>query len=225
MSHDALRPSWKDHRRGSSRMANALKNPPYKRFFDLSLLFLAHVLLFPLWVLLWILIPVFIWLEDGGPVFYLQERSGLKGKPFKALKFRSMVKDAEGVTGAVWAEENDPRVTKLGRILRATALDELPQVINILRGEMSFVGPRAERPVLIEKFSKEVSGFPQRLVVRPGLTGMAQVYGKYDSHPAEKLKHDLAYIEHMNPWLDVKLIFLSLWVTLRGSWESREKKF
>ena len=216
----------KVHGRDSSQsMQIALKDPFYKRFLDLSILFAAHVFLFPIWVFLWIFIPLFIWLEDGTPVFYIQERLGLNGKTFKVLKFRSMRKDAERYTGAVLAEENDPRATRLGRLLRATALDELPQVINILKGDMSFVGPRAERPVLTEKFSTEALNFSQRLMVRPGLTGMAQIYGKYDSHPVEKLNYDLAYIRRMNPWLDLKLIFLSFWITLRGKWESREKKF
>jgi len=205
-------------------MAIALKDPPYKRLLDLSILFAAHVFLFPIWAFLWIFIPLFIWLEDGTPIFYIQERSGLNGKVFKALKFRSMVKDAEKATGAVWADENDPRVTRLGRLLRATALDELPQVLNILKGDMNFVGPRAERPDLMREFNEEVHNFSKRLMVRPGLTGMAQVYGKYDSPPAEKLHYDLAYIEKMNPWLDIKLLLLSLHVTLKGKWESREKK-
>jgi colanic acid biosynthesis glycosyl transferase WcaI len=211
-------------RRGSEGMGIAVKDPPYKRFLDLSVLAAAHILLFPVWVLLWILIPLLIWLEDGTPIFYAQERLGLKGKMFRALKFRSMVKDAERDTGAIWAEENDPRVTRFGRMLRATALDELPQVINILRGEMSFVGPRAERPELSQSFTNELVNFRKRLVVRPGLTGMAQIYGKYDSPPTEKLHYDLLYIEKMNPWLDIRLLLLSLLVTLRGKWESREKK-
>lgn len=205
-------------------MAAALKDYSYKRFLDLSILFAAHVSFSPIWVLLWIFIPLFIWLEDGNPIFYVQERAGLNGKPFKAFKFRSMVKDAEKGIGAVLAEEDDPRVTRLGKILRTTALDELPQVINILRGDMSFVGPRAERPELMEKFNKEVPNFSRRLMVRPGLTGMAQIYGKYDSSPAEKLYYDLLYIERINPWLDLKLIFLSVWITFRGKWESRRKK-
>jgi lipopolysaccharide/colanic/teichoic acid biosynthesis glycosyltransferase len=205
-------------------MLIALKHPPYKRFLDLSVLFVAHLLLSPVWLVLWIFIPILIWLEDGTPIFYLQKRLGLKGKPFKALKFRSMVKDAERSTGAILAEENDPRVTTIGKLLRATALDELPQLINILRGDMSFVGPRAERPDLTEKFTKEVPDFTKRLMVRPGLTGMAQIYGKYDSPPAEKLHYDLAYIEKMNPLLDIKLLLLSLYVTLRGKWESRGEK-
>lgn len=205
-------------------MAIALKNPPYKRFLDLSVLFLAHLLLPPIWIFLWIFIPLFIWIEDGIPIFYIQERSGLNGKPFRAFKFRSMVKDAEKATGVVWAEEHDPRVTRLGRILRATALDELPQVINILKGDMSFVGPRAERPELMTKFNKAIPNFSQRLIVRPGLTGIAQIYGKYDSSPAEKLNHDLQYIEKMNPWLDIKLLLLSLRITFKAKWESRGKK-
>lgn len=205
-------------------MTIALKEPPYKRLLDLSILFLAHVLFPPIWILLWIFIPLSVWLEDGAPIFYVQERLGLNGELFKAVKFRSMVKDAEGSTGAVWARENDPRVTRLGKLLRATALDELPQVINILRGDMSFVGPRAERPELLNRFNKEVPDFSRRLMVRPGLTGMAQVYGKYDSPPAEKLYYDLLYIEKMNPWLDIKLLFSSLSITFKGKWESREKK-
>jgi len=205
-------------------MTTFLKDPPYKRFLDLSVLFFAHILLSPIWFFLWIVIPLLIWLEDGRPIFYFQERLGLNGKPYKAFKFRSMVKDAERITGAVWAEENDPRVTRIGILLRATALDELPQVINILRGDMSFVGPRAERPELTEKFTEEVPDFTKRLMVRPGLTGMAQIYGKYDSPPAEKLHYDLAYIEKMNPWLDIKLLILSLYVTFKGKWESRGKK-
>jgi len=211
-------------RRCIDGMATAVKDPPYKRFLDLSVLVAAHILLFPIWVFLWILIPLFIWLEDGTPIFYVQERLGLEGKTFKALKFRSMVQDAERVTGAILAEENDPRVTRFGKILRATALDELPQVINILRGEMSFVGPRAERPELNQRFTNELVDFRKRLVVRPGLTGIAQIYGKYDSPPIEKLQYDLAYIEKMNPWLDIKLLTLSLYITLKGKWESREKK-
>jgi lipopolysaccharide/colanic/teichoic acid biosynthesis glycosyltransferase len=205
-------------------MAIPLKNPPYKRFLDISILFLAHLLLSPIWVFLWIFIPLFIWLEDGNPIFYVQERAGLHGKPFRAFKFRSMVKDAEKATGVAWAEEDDPRVTRLGRILRATALDELPQVINILKGDMSFVGPRAERPELMKKFNNVIPNFSQRLMVQPGLTGIAQIYGKYDSPPAEKLIYDLQYIEKMNPWLDIKLLLLSLHVTFKGKWESREKK-
>ena len=166
-----------------------------------------------------------IYLEDGRPIFYFQRRVGKGGRVFKAIKFRSMVKDAEKYTGPVWAKENDARVTRVGRLLRATALDELPQVLNILKGDMSFVGPRPERPELMRKFSQEIPDFPLRLKVRPGLTGPAQVYGNYDSHPRKKLRYDLFYIKNMSPWFDIKLLFLSLYVTLKGKWETRSRKF
>ena len=196
----------------------------YKRPLDLAILLVAHLLLLPLWALLWSIIPLLIFLDDGRPVFYRQKRVGKDSRVFHALKFRTMVRDAERTTGAVWASENDPRVTRVGRLLRATALDELPQLINILRGEMSFVGPRGERLELVELFTREIPDFPLRLQVRPGLTGMAQVYGHYDSPPREKLRYDVLYIRKMKLRLDLKLLFLSVWITLRGKWESREKK-
>jgi lipopolysaccharide/colanic/teichoic acid biosynthesis glycosyltransferase len=122
------------------------------------------------------------------------------------------------------ATENDPRVTRVGRILRATAMDELPQLWNIFKGDMSFVGPRAERPELVEKYANRVRDYRNRFFVKPGLTGIAQVYGKYDSLPEHKLKYDLLYIKKQSFCLDLKLIFLSFWITFRGKWESREKK-
>ncbi|MFH0812534.1 MAG: sugar transferase [Pseudomonadota bacterium] len=191
-----------------------------KRSFDFTLSSIGLVLSSPLWLLF----SVAIKLEDRGPVFYSQERVGKGDRIFKALKFRSMIPDAEKHTGAVWASENDPRVTKVGRILRATAMDELPQLWNIFKGDMSFVGPRAERPELVEQFAREIRNYRQRFVVRPGLTGIAQVYGKYDTPPHHKLKYDLLYIRKQSFWLDLKLIFLSFWITFRGKWESREKK-
>jgi len=171
-----------------------------------------------------ILIALLIWLEDRGPVFYSQDRVGKNGRIFKAMKFRSMIPDAERYTGAIWASENDPRVTKVGRILRATAMDELPQLWNIFKGDMSFVGPRAERPELVEKFVHRIHNYHHRLLVNPGLTGMAQVYGSYDTPPHQKLRYDLLYIKKHSFWLDLKLIFLSFWITFRGKWESRQKK-
>lgn len=201
-----------------------MKDKFYKRPLDLAILFSAHIILFPLWLSLWIIIPLFIWLEDRGPIFYTQERVGRKGKIFKVYKFRSMVPDAEKHTGAVWASAHDPRVTKAGRILRATAMDELPQLWNILKGDMSFVGPRAERPELVEKFAQKIKNYRQRFAVMPGLTGMAQVYGSYDTPPQNKLKYDLLYIKKQSFLLDLKLIFLSFWITLKGKWESRQKK-
>jgi len=162
------------------------KDPRYKRILDISILILAHALpvLFPIWALLWILIPLGIWLEDRGPVFYRQQRVGKNGRLFTVRKFRTMVPDAERHTGVVWSTDNDPRVTRVGRILRWTALDELPQILNIWNGQMSLVGPRAERPELHEQFVREIPGFERRLEVRPGLTGLAQVKGAYDLNPA-----------------------------------------
>ena len=173
---------------------------------------------------LWILIGILIWLEDKGPIFYSQLRVGKNGRIFKVRKFRSMIKDAEKYTGAIWALENDQRVTKVGRILRATAMDELGQLLSILKGDMSFVGPRPERPKLVVKFRNEIKNYDLRHSVIPGLTGIAQIYGKYDTPPNHKLKYELLYIKNQSFRLDLKLILFSFWITFRGKWESREKK-
>jgi len=172
-----------------------------------------------------------ILLEDGRPVFYLQERVGKNGRIFRAIKFRSMIKDAEKESGPVQAVENDPRVTKVGRILRATAMDELPQLWNIFRGDMSFVGPRALRPKEKEVHGnpgeidiEKIPGYYERLKVRPGLTGMAQIYLPSDAPRREKFEYDIRYINEQSFLFDLKLVFLSFWITFRGKWESREKK-
>lgn len=191
-----------------------------KRLFDIFLSSIGLIFSSPLWLLFSLAIK----LEDRGPVFYAQERVGKNGRIFKALKFRSMIPDAEKHTGAVWASENDPRVTKTGRILRATAMDELPQLWNIFKGDMSFVGPRTERPELVKQFSKKIKNYNKRFSVAPGLTGLAQIYGRYDTPPQHKLKYELLYIKKQSFLLDLKLIFLSFWITFRGKWESREKK-
>lgn len=191
-----------------------------KRLFDILLSSFGLILSSPLWLLFSLAIK----LEDRGPIFYTQERVGKGGRVFKVLKFRSMVPDAEKHTGAVWATENDPRVTKVGRILRATAMDELPQLWNIFKGDMSFVGPRAERPELVSNFAKDVPNFNSRLLVRPGLTGLAQIYGRYDTNPKDKLRYDILYIKNQSFFLDLKLIFLSFWITFRGKWEHRGRK-
>jgi lipopolysaccharide/colanic/teichoic acid biosynthesis glycosyltransferase len=191
-----------------------------KRLFDIFLSGIGLVISSPLWLIFSLAIK----LQDGGPVFYTQERVGKGGKIFKVYKFRSMIPDAEKQTGPVLATENDPRVTKVGRILRATAMDELPQLWNIFKGDISFVGPRAERPELVKKFVQFVPNYMKRFDVKPGLTGVAQVYGKYDSSPKEKLRYDLFYIKNKSFLLDLKLIILSFWITFRGKWESREKK-
>jgi lipopolysaccharide/colanic/teichoic acid biosynthesis glycosyltransferase len=192
-----------------------------KRLFDILLSSTGLILSSPLWLIF----SIAIWLEDRGPIFYLQERVGRDGNIFKAIKFRSMIPDAEKHSGAVWASENDPRVTRIGKILRATAMDELPQVWNIFKGDMSFVVPRAERPELVEKFARKIKNYRQRFVVRPGLTGIAQVFGSYDTPPRNKLRYDLLYVKNQSFLLDLKLIFLSFWITVKGKWESRQKKF
>ncbi len=172
-----------------------------------------------------------IWLEDGGPIFNQQERIGKDGQIFEILKFRSMVKDAEKAFGPVQAKENDPRVAKVGRVLRATAMDELPQLINILKGDMSFVGPRPLRPEEVEvrgnpntKSIKEIPGYSERSAVKPGLTGLAQVYLPTDALRKKKFRYDLLYRKKQSFWLDLKLIFLSFLITFSGKWESRGKK-
>ncbi len=194
----------------------------YKRAFDLSLIVLSHILLLPIWVLLWITIPVAIWLVDRGPVFYSQERLGQNGKPYKVVKFRTMFKDAEVLTGPILASEGDQRITKVGKLLRRFHLDEMPQLINVARGEMSLVGPRPERPVLAEQFSRRTPRFSQRLLVKPGIAGLAQLHGSYSTSPADKLKYDNLYIKTMSPWLDLKILILSSIIVLkRGFWRRR----
>jgi lipopolysaccharide/colanic/teichoic acid biosynthesis glycosyltransferase len=180
----------------------------------------------------WGLIALAIKLEDGGPVFYGQERSGRNGVSFDVKKFRSMIPDAEARVGAVQATEDDPRVTRVGRILRATAMDELPQLWNIFRGDMSFTGPRALRPGEIETGGngtveklEDVPGFRERASVRPGLTGIAQIYAPRDIARRWKFRYDLLYVRRQSFWLDLRLIVLSFWITFRGSWEVRGEKF
>ena len=198
-----------------------------KRLFDICLSSLGLIGSSTLWIIFGLLISI----EDGLPIFYLQERVGKGGKIFKAIKFRSMIKDAEKGIGSVQAVENDPRVTKMGRILRATAMDELPQLLNIFKGDMSFVGPRALRPKEREVHGnsaltkiEDVPYYKERLAVRPGLTGLAQVYLPTDALRSEKFQYDLLYIKKQSFLLDLKLILLSFWITFRGKWESREKK-
>jgi lipopolysaccharide/colanic/teichoic acid biosynthesis glycosyltransferase len=180
---------------------------------------------------LWLAIAALIKLEDGGPVFFYQERVGHDGRLFRAMKFRSMTVSAEA-DGPVQSAAHDPRVTKLGRVMRATAMDELPQLWNILRGDMSFVGPRALRPGEIEvngtgtlERLEDVPGFRERCLVRPGLTGIAQIYGARDIVRRQKFKYDRLYIRRQSFWLDVRLILLSFWITFRGTWENRSRKF
>jgi lipopolysaccharide/colanic/teichoic acid biosynthesis glycosyltransferase len=181
---------------------------------------------------LWAIISLAVKLEDGGPVFLAQDRVGRLGRTFRVLKFRSMVPDAERRVGALQAAPDDPRVTRVGRLLRATAMDELPQLINIFWGDMSFVGPRALRPGEIEvtgsgrhEALEDVPGFKARSAVVPGLTGVAQIYAPRDLRRRNKFRYDLLYIRRRSFALDVRLIMLSFWITFRGTWESRGRKF
>jgi lipopolysaccharide/colanic/teichoic acid biosynthesis glycosyltransferase len=181
---------------------------------------------------LWLLFAVLIRLEDGGPVFYRQQRVGQWGRVFDALKFRSMRPDAEAASGAIQAGEHDPRVTRIGRVMRATAMDELPQLWNILVGDMSFVGPRALRPGEIESAAdgrivplEEIPGYAQRITVRPGLTGVAQIYAARDIPRRQKFRYDRLYIARRSWWLDARLILLSFWISLLGTWELRGRKY
>ena len=151
---------------------------------------------------------------------YTQRRVGLGGREFRVFKFRSMIRHAEAEAGPVWASKRDPRITRVGRFLRARALDELPQVINLWIGDMSLVGPRPERPELVEAFARDMPEFRRRLRVRPGLTGLAQVFGRYASTPRDKLRYDMLYIQRMSAWLDIKLLFMSVMATVRGRWQS-----
>ncbi|HFK1750831.1 TPA: sugar transferase [Bacillus cereus] len=162
-----------------------------------------------------LIFSLLIILESPGSPFYLQERLGLHGKRFNVIKLRSMRNDAEK-NGAKWAEKNDPRITKIGLFIRKTRIDELPQLFNILKGEMSLVGPRPERPIFTEKFEREIPGFKTRLEVKPGLTGWAQVNGGYEITPKEKLKLDIYYINHASIILDFKIIIKTVRVVITG---------
>jgi len=181
-----------------------------KRMFDLVVALFLLVLFSPAFLL----VPLAIVLETGRPVFYSQTRVGERGRLFKLYKFRSMVVDAEQETGPVLAALRDARVTRVGRILRSTRLDELPQLFNVLKGDMSLVGPRPERPELVEQIVREQPNFRLREVVRPGLTGLAQVMGRYLTSPDDKLRYDLAYISSYSPWMDLRILLWTVQVML-----------
>ncbi len=186
-----------------------------KRLMDVVISFLFLIITSPILLLTAIAIKI----DSKGPVFYKQERSGMNGDVFKIIKFRSMVQDAEKKSGPVWSTKDDPRITRVGKIIRKLRLDEIPQVINVLRGEMSFVGPRPERPFFVEKLSEDIPLYKRRLRVRPGITGWAQVKHKYDETLEDvktKLRYDLFYIENMSLRMDLKIIFRTIFVVLFG---------
>lgn len=182
-----------------------------KRVLDIVLSFILLVLTSPIMLVTMIAIK----LDDGGKVFYKQVRCTRYEKCFEIYKFRSMVMDAEGDGEARLAKENDERITRVGKIIRTARIDELPQLINILRGDMSFVGPRPERPEIMEEYCKSMPEFPFRNRVKAGLTGFAQIYGKYNTTPYDKLKLDLFYIANYSLWTDIKLILMTVKTLLR----------
>ncbi len=203
-----------------------LREPVSKRLLDISLAAIGILLSCPLWVLIALLIK----LEDGGPIFYCQKRWGKRGKVIVVRKFRTMVPDSDR-EGIKPAADNDPRVTRVGRVLRAMGLDELPQLLSILWGDMSLVGPRAlavgeviydrqGRPLRYE----DIPEFALRLAVKPGLTSLATIYLPKDAPPRRKFRYDLLYIRKRSLWLDIRLIALSLLISLLGRWETRQPK-
>ena len=183
-----------------------------KRGFDLAVAGAALIILSPLMLL----IALAIWIEDRGSIFYRQVRMGLDGKPFEIVKFRSMKAGAENESGAKWAERDDPRRTRMGRLIRAWSLDELPQLFNVLMGDMSIVGPRPERPQFVQQFRAEFPHYKLRHKVRAGMTGWAQVHGwRGNTSVRMRIEHDLYYIENWSLMLDVKILFMTVLHGLR----------
>lgn len=192
--------------------------PPWekkaKRLIDMLFSFIALLLLSPILILFAILIKI----DSPGPVFFKQKRIGRGGKVFTMYKFRSMIKDAERYTGPVWAGKSDPRITRVGRLIRKVRIDEFPQLLNVLNGDMSLVGPRPERPYFVDKLKREYPLYTRRLKVQPGVTGWAQVKGKYDTtieEVKEKLDYDLYYIDNISLRLDFLIMFYTIYVMLR----------
>lgn len=177
-----------------------------KRTFDLAVSFSMLLLLAPLMLLFYFILLI----TEGKPVFYSQERLTINNKKYNLIKFRSMSKNAESQTGAIWSIEEDPRITKIGKFIRKTRIDELPQLINVLKGDMSIVGPRPEREVFSTKFTANNPEFRYRLNAKAGITGLAQVYGKYNTHPNDKLRYDLYYIRNYSIFLDIKILLLTI---------------
>jgi len=207
-----LRPSSLIFADGFKR-SNAIQQA--KRFIDITTGLITLLLFSPLALI----ISLAIILDSKGPIFYRQERVGQDGRIFRLLKFRSMQVNAEE-NEPIWAEVNDPRVTRVGKIIRKLRLDEIPQVVNVLKGEMSFVGPRPERPFFTEKLMKEIPFYSLRHNVKPGITGWAQIcypYGASKEDALEKLKYDLYYIKHVSPFMDFTILLETLKIVLFGS--------
>lgn len=186
-----------------------------KRMVDVFLALVGLILATPIIALFSLIIKV----DSSGPIFFTQVRVGNREKPFKLIKFRTMRQDAESQSGAVWATENDPRVTRIGRFMRKTRIDEIPQLINVLKGEMSFIGPRPERPEFVEKLKALIPYYSRRHFIKPGVTGWAQVrypYGSSIEDAVEKLRYDLYYIKNLSPFLDTLIFFETIKVVLFG---------
>jgi exopolysaccharide biosynthesis polyprenyl glycosylphosphotransferase len=186
-----------------------------KRLMDI----VVSILILTLSAPLWIFVAIAIKLNSPGPLVYSQDRVGKDGKLFKMHKFRSMFKDAEAKTGPVWATSNDPRVTSVGRFLRKTRLDEIPQFMDVLRGDMSLVGPRPERPHFVEQLAKEIPLYKRRLSVKPGITGWAQIKQGYDTSIDDvrsKVRYDLFYIENMSFRMDIKILLMTFYTMIAG---------
>lgn len=190
--------------------------PGSKRLFDVILALLGLVLSAPVWLL----IVFLVWLEEPGPVLFVKNSVGLGGINFHQFKFRTMVHGAEQATGPVLASQSDDRVLLIGKVLRKTALDELPQLLNILKGEMSFVGPRPQRTVLVYSYLQQMPAYSERHQVLPGLAGLAQVAGDYYLTPRQKLRFDRLYIRHSNLGFDLKLLALAFLITFWYRWQT-----
>lgn len=213
LSVNAINPSWLIFSQGFHK-------PAYqrilKRLMDLFISSSIMVLFSPLFVLVAILIKA----ESKGPTFFSQERMGEKMKPYQVLKFRSMIEDAEQHSGPMWAEEDDDRITRIGRIIRRARIDEMPQVWNVFKGEMSFVGPRPERQFFVKQLIKKIPYFQERFTVKPGITGWAQInygYGASEEDAIEKLNYDLFYIKNMSILMDLVIIFRTVRIVLFGT--------
>jgi sugar transferase (PEP-CTERM system associated) len=207
-----LRPSWLIFS-GGGRRTNFWHT--LRRLFNIGLALVGLLLTWPVMIL----VAIAIKLDSRGPVFYSQERVGQHDEIFRMHKFRSMVIDAEEGSGPQWAQSRDPRITRVGRFLRKTRLDELPQFLNVLRGEMSFVGPRAERPYFVDQLNQQIPFYSQRHLVEPGLTGWAQVnygYGASVEDAIEKLQYDLYYIKNVSLFFDIWILFKSIRIVLFG---------
>ena len=185
----------------------------FKRVFDLIVAFIGIIITSPILLAA----AVIVKLTSPGPVIFKQERITRNNRVFDIYKFRTMSQDAEKNTGPVISGNNDPRITSVGRVFRKLRIDELPQLFNVIKGDMSIIGPRPERPFFVEQFCKDIPEFERRTTVSAGITGFAQVLGKYDTSPEDKLRYDLLYIKNYSILLDIKLVFQTIKVMLTGN--------